>query len=168
MHAGGSTPAFQVVARRRRGRVRDREPDRRRGKLADRRHPARAGRTRTSTSSWAASSRSSTTTPRSKRAPACCSSTWKTATCRTLTSFASACAATAARRSATTARSPTRRTHDRAGGNGDHVQRTLRDSDTASLAVLRNRPSEGTWTLHASDHEGAGIGKLNRWSLTIH
>lgn len=61
------------------------------------------------------------------------------------------------------------RLHDRSGGSTDNIVTTY-DTLTApvdSLALLKGKPSQGTWTLRVEDKAGGDTGTLNSWSLEL-
>jgi M6 family metalloprotease-like protein len=57
--------------------------------------------------------------------------------------------------------------HDRAGAQADEIKTTYTSATTARLANLAGQPLAGTWRLRIADMEGADVGKLNRWKLSL-
>lgn len=57
--------------------------------------------------------------------------------------------------------------HDRSGGSTDNLRVAWSSLSVPSLAALAGQDIGGSWTLLASDHESADVGKLNRWGLRL-
>jgi M6 family metalloprotease-like protein len=57
--------------------------------------------------------------------------------------------------------------HARTGGSADNIVKTYDLATTPALAGLSGGPIQGAWRLQVSDHEGADLGKLNRWKVSL-
>jgi subtilisin-like proprotein convertase family protein/subtilisin family serine protease len=57
--------------------------------------------------------------------------------------------------------------HDRAGSNGDNIQRTFSVTDTPSLAAFRGLEPNGGWTLEVRDLASDDKGILKSWTLDL-
>ena len=57
--------------------------------------------------------------------------------------------------------------HDREGAQGDDIKKTYTSATTPALGALAGQAIAGDWRLRIADMEGADVGKLNRWKLTL-
>ena len=53
------------------------------------------------------------------------------------------------------------------GAQGDDIKKTYTSATTPALGALAGQAIAGTWRLRLSDNEGADVGKLNRWKLSL-
>lgn len=57
--------------------------------------------------------------------------------------------------------------HNRSGGSGDDLKKTIGSSSSAALAALMGQAVNGDWTLRVADLEGQDKGTLNSWGMEI-
>ena len=57
--------------------------------------------------------------------------------------------------------------HDRTGAQADDIKATYTAATTPALAALAGQAIAGRWRLRVADNEGADVGKLDRWKLSL-